>query len=61
MHGIGEIHFQKVEPHNNGCENVVEVVGDAAGESADAFHPLGAQKLSLEFFLRRDVGIDNQR
>ena len=33
---------------------------DAAGECADAFHPLRTEKLRLELFLFGDVGIDRE-
>ena len=39
-------------------QQVVEVVGDAAGQPADGFHLLGVAQLVLEVALRRDVGDD---
>ena len=36
-------------------EQVVEVVGDTAGEAADRLHPLGLGQLSLERAFARDV------
>src|SRR5256885_2323215 len=46
--------------YENGSERVVEVMRDSAGKSANTLHPLGAQKMRLEFFLFRDVAVDDE-
>ena len=46
--------------HEDRRQNVVQVMGDAAGQSADAFQPLSAKQLSLEFLVLGNVGVDDQ-
>ena len=45
---LGDIPLQELDGEQDGGEHVVEVVRDAAGESADALHALGAQQLRLD-------------
>jgi len=51
QHGSGEEH---------GREDVVEVVGDAGGEHAEAFEALGAEELFLDAAFFGDVGGDDE-
>ena len=46
--------------HHDGDQNVVEIVGHAAGESADALEALRAEELFLDLFLLGDVGVDDE-
>ena len=52
------IHFQQLELHGDGAENVVEVVGDAAGQLADGVHALCMLEALLARELLRDVALD---
>jgi hypothetical protein len=56
--GIWEAQGQHLQQHHDGTENVVQVVGNTAGERADAFHPLSAEILQFDFLLFGDVGVD---
>ena len=55
---VGGAFPQHRRGHQDGHERVVQVVGNAAGQSADAFHSLGAEKLFLGVFLGGDIGSD---
>jgi|GEM_PF-3730022 len=44
----------------DGREDVVEIVGDAGGEHAEAFEALGAEELFLDAFPLGDVGGDDE-
>ena len=46
--------------HENGRQDVIEVVGHAGGQGADALDALGAQELGLELFLFGDVGVNDK-
>ena len=52
--------LQQADAHHDRSKEIVEVVGDAAGEGADALHPLGAEKLLLELLALGDVGLDQE-
>jgi hypothetical protein len=41
--------LEQLGGHQHRREGIVQVVRDAAGQRADAFQPLGAQKLRLVF------------
>ena len=51
---------QDVHAHDDGAENIVEVVGNAAGERADAFQPLSAEILGFQALFLGDVIARNQ-
>ena len=51
---------QERRGHQDGLENVVQVVGDAAGQRADAFHALGAEEIGFKLFPFRDVRVDGE-
>ena len=55
---LGGIHVtaQNGSSHHDWDQNVVEIVGDAAGESADTLEPLRAEELFLDLFLLGHVG-----
>ena len=55
-----DLFFQEFTRHENWGQRVIEVVGDSPGKGADAFDPLGAEKLRLNQFLFGDIGVDNQ-
>ncbi len=42
----------------DGGEDVVEVVGDAAGQDADGLHFLGLEQVLLELLLFRDIAVE---
>ncbi len=46
--------------HHDRGEDIVQVMREAAGKGADAFHPLRAQELGFEILLRGDVDVDAQ-
>ena len=52
---VGNLHAQELDGHQDGREHVVQVMGNAAGEGADAVHALGAQVLVEDFFVFGDV------
>jgi len=52
--------LEQVGRHGDGRQHVVEVVRDAAGEHADAAHPLRMQKLVFEALLLGDVAPDRE-
>ena len=52
--------LEQVDRHHDRGEHVVEVVGDAAGEHADAAEPLGMQELVLQALLLGDVAPGRQ-
>jgi hypothetical protein len=58
--GIFRPQQQQVHAHQDRRQYVVEVVGDAAGEGADALQPLGTQGLFVKPLLLRDVGVEDQ-
>ena len=45
----------KIAVAEDGREEIVEIVRDAAGELAERFHFLGAAELILQLFARGDV------
>ena len=51
---------EHVDAHEDGGENVVEVVGDATGHGADGVEALGAEELGFEAFGFGDVGADDE-
>ena len=57
---ISDFFLQHLDRDQEGGQDVVEVVGDAAGQRADAFHALGTQELDFEFFPFGDVGVDDE-
>ena len=52
---IARLRPQQIGAHQDRREHVVEIVGDAAGERADALHALGAQEVRLELLALADV------
>ena len=58
--GVGDFFLEQLDGDEERRQHVVEVVGDAAGQGAEAFHALGAQELGFQFFLFGDVGVDDQ-
>ena len=52
--------LEEVDGHHDRRQNVVQVMRDAAGQRADAFHALRPHELGLDLFLFRDVGIDRE-
>ncbi len=50
-------HFYR---HQNGSQHIVQIMGNAAGQGADAFHALGAQHLLLQLLALGNVGFDVQ-
>src|SRR5258706_28038 len=57
---VAELLAQNLHGHQNRGEHVIEVVGNAAGERADAFHALSAEELGLDFSLLANIGIDHE-
>src|SRR5437867_1862059 len=53
-------HAKELHRHENGGQYVVEVMGDAARQSANTFQALCAEQLPLKFFLLGDVGVDRE-
>ena len=51
---VGDVLAQQVEVAQHGHQQVVEVVGDPAGELADGLHLLRLPQLLLRSFARRD-------
>ena len=54
----GHLPLQQSDRHEYRSEDVVEIVRNSAGQSADAFHALGAKELLLHFLARGYVGVD---
>ena len=52
---------QDVHADDNGHEGVVQIVGDAADERAEAFEALGAEELFLQLLALGDVGVDDEQ
>ena len=48
--GIRGLRAQQLHRHENGREHVVQIVGHAAGQRADALEALGAKELRLQLF-----------
>jgi len=57
---VGGEGAEHVDAHEDGGENVVEVVGDATGHGADGVEALGAEELGFEAFGFSDVGADDE-
>ena len=57
---VREAALQEIQRHDDRPEHVIQVMGDATGQSADLFHALGAEELLLELFSSGDVRIDLQ-
>ncbi len=51
---------QELDGHQNRREHIVQVVRNAAGQSTDALHALGAEELGLEALFLGDVGVDRE-
>ncbi len=45
---LGAIFLEQLDRHQNGGQQIVEIVSNASGQSADAFQALGAQQLGFE-------------
>ena len=54
------LHPQQGRRHHDGGQNVVQIVGHAAREGADALHALRAQELVFQPFVLRDVRADHK-
>ena len=60
---VGNIFRCHLGKTQDGCEDVVEVMGDASGEGADGFHLLGLAELVFDFLalfhlaLKRFIGL----
>ncbi len=52
---IGDRRLDDLHPHQDRGEHVVEVVGDAAGERANAFHALRSQELLLKLLALGEI------
>ena len=52
---LGVFFAQEMGPEGDGREGIVQIVGDPAGQGADAFHPLPAQNSLFGVFPLRDV------
>jgi hypothetical protein len=52
--------LEQLHGHHDGGQHIVQIMGQAAGERADAFQTLGPQQLDLQFLFFRDVGVDHQ-
>ena len=57
---VGDRLLQHVDRHQDRREHVVQVVGDAAGQRADALQPLRAEEPRFERLALADVGVDLQ-
>ena len=57
--GVGNLLLQQLDGDEDWRQHVVEIVRDAAGERAEAFHALRAQKLDLQLFLVGGVNENN--
>lgn len=57
---FGPFFAQELYGHQDGVQEVVEVVGDAAGQNADAFQTLRAQQLGLKLYSLGHICIDDQ-
>ena len=51
---------QQRHGHQDGLQDVVQVVGDAAGQRANALHALGAAEIGFKLLPLRDVRVDGQ-
>src|SRR5262249_43726743 len=57
---LGPVHLEELDRHQDGVQQVVEVVRDAPRQGANTLQPLRAQELGLQLLPGRDVGIDRQ-
>ncbi len=51
---------QQLDGHQDGVQEVVEVVGHAAGQDTDTFQALGAQQLGLKLHALGHIRVDDQ-
>src|SRR3990172_5004486 len=52
---MGHFHKGNMPVADNGGQDVIEVMGDAAGKGADGFHLLHLEHLFFKFSMLRDV------
>ena len=57
---VAELLPQNFDRHENGREDVIEVVRNAAGQCADAFHALRAKELGLDFSFLANIRVDHE-
>ena len=53
--GVREARLENIQRHQDRGEDVIQVMGDAAGQGADAFHALRTQEEALEQIALGDV------
>ena len=58
---VHDVLAEQGRAHEDGSEDVVQVMGDAAGQPAYAFQPLRAEQLGLETLLLGDVLFDGHK
>jgi hypothetical protein len=58
--GVGDAKPDDREREENGGEDIVEIVGDATGEDAEAFKALGSEELFFELFALGDVEVEGE-
>ena len=58
---LGQLADREIGKTDDGTEDVVEVVGNAAGQGADCFHLPGLVELGLQGDLVTDVTFDRDK